>query len=152
MCVCIYLFMYLFVSRLLAKLKTIQTWNLVHIQPLTLSRNVWPLASKNCRVTWILCISPRLSCSPLILATEFLGEIKPCQIKQMSKIWFAHLLSVFICWFYRDVFSLITLVGFIWVVLYAWLFALFIWLLTSWVVYLSVVSLFSLTFIVLGLT
>ena len=41
MCVCIYLYMYLLVQRLLAKLKTIQTRNLVHIQPLTLSKNVF---------------------------------------------------------------------------------------------------------------
>ena len=75
-CVCIYVFIYviiyLFVSRLLATLTTIQTWNLAHILPLTLSKNgffvfsiksPWrPLASKNCRVTWIFRISPRLPC------------------------------------------------------------------------------------------
>ena len=59
---CMYcLFVYLFVSRLLVTLTTIQTWNLAHILPLTLSKNgffvfsiksPWrPLASKNCRVT-----------------------------------------------------------------------------------------------------
>ena len=37
--VCMYcLFVYLFVSRLLATLTTIQTWNLAHILPLTLSK------------------------------------------------------------------------------------------------------------------
>jgi len=71
-CVCIYLFMYLFVSRLLATLPTLQTWNFAHILPLTLSKNgffvfsiksPWrPLASKNCRVTWIFRISPRSPC------------------------------------------------------------------------------------------
>ena len=69
-CVCIYVCIYLCVSRLLATLTTIQTWNLAHILPLTLSKNgffvfliksPWrPLASKNCRVTWIFRISPRL--------------------------------------------------------------------------------------------
>ena len=71
-CVCIYLFIYVFVSRLLATLTTIQTWNFAHILPLTLSKNgffvfsiksPWrPLALKNCRVTWIFRISPRLPC------------------------------------------------------------------------------------------
>ena len=67
-CICVYVFIYVFVSRLLAKRKTIQTWNLVQILPWTLFRNwffvfpkKWPwggeLASKNCRVTWILRIS-----------------------------------------------------------------------------------------------
>ena len=37
--VCVYVCIYLFVSRLLAKRKTIQTWNLPHILPLTLSKN-----------------------------------------------------------------------------------------------------------------
>ena len=65
-------FICVYVSRLLAKRKTIQTWNLAHILPLTLSKNgfvvfskkrPWePLASKNCRVTWIFCIAPRLPC------------------------------------------------------------------------------------------
>ena len=69
---CMYLYIYLCVSRLLAKRKTIQTWNLAHILPLTLSKNgflvfsiksPWrPLASKNCRVTWIFRITPRLPC------------------------------------------------------------------------------------------
>ena len=66
----IYLFICVFVSRLLAPLTTIQTWNLAHILPLTLSKNgffsmksPWrPLASKKCRVTWIFSISPRLPC------------------------------------------------------------------------------------------
>ena len=35
----VYLFVYLFVSRLVAKWKTIQTWNFAHILPLTLSKN-----------------------------------------------------------------------------------------------------------------
>ena len=64
--------MYLFVSRLQATLTTIQTWNLAHILPMTLSKNgffvfsiksPWrPLASKNCRVRWIFRISPRFPC------------------------------------------------------------------------------------------
>ena len=67
-----YVFIYLCASRLLAKRKTIQTWNLAHILPLNFSENgffvfsiksPWlPLASKNCRVTWIFRISPRLPC------------------------------------------------------------------------------------------
>ena len=69
-CIFVYLFMYSFLSRLLAKRKTIQTWYLAHILALTSSKNVFfvlskkfswrPLASKNCRVTWIFRISPRL--------------------------------------------------------------------------------------------
>ena len=69
---CVYVFMYVFVSRLLAKWKPIQTWNLAHILPSTLSKNEsfvfskkspWrPLGSKNCRVTWIFRKSPRLPC------------------------------------------------------------------------------------------
>ena len=63
---------HLCVSRLLAKWKTIQTWNLAHILPLTLSENrffvfskksPWrPLATKNCCVTWIFRISPPFPC------------------------------------------------------------------------------------------
>ena len=63
------------VRDLLAKRKTIQTWNLAHILPLILSKNgffvfsiksPWrPLASKNCRVTWILRISPRFPSNSL---------------------------------------------------------------------------------------
>ena len=59
-------------SRLLAKRKTIQTWNLAHILPLTLSKNglfvfskksPWlQLASKKCCVTCIFRIFPRLPC------------------------------------------------------------------------------------------
>ena len=41
MCVCLYLFVIFFVSRLLAKRKAIQTWNLVHILPYTLSKNAF---------------------------------------------------------------------------------------------------------------
>ena len=70
-------FIYLWVSRLLAKRKTIQTWNLEHTLPLTLSKNrflvfsiksPWrPLDSKNCPVTWIFHISPRLPCLEFFL-------------------------------------------------------------------------------------
>ena len=42
-CICVYVYicisMYLFVSRLLAKRKTIQTWNSVHTLPQTISKN-----------------------------------------------------------------------------------------------------------------
>ena len=37
--VCVCICIYLFLSSLLAKRKTIQTWNLAHILPLTLSKN-----------------------------------------------------------------------------------------------------------------
>ena len=69
--ICICVFVYLFVWRLLAKRRTLQTWKLAHILPLTLSKkrfffpkkSPWrPLALKNCRVTWIFRISPRLPC------------------------------------------------------------------------------------------
>ena len=39
MYLCMYLFIYLCVSRLLTKRKTIQTWNSAHILPLTSSQN-----------------------------------------------------------------------------------------------------------------
>ena len=38
-CICVNLSVYSFVSRLKTKRKTIQTWNLAHILPLTLSKN-----------------------------------------------------------------------------------------------------------------
>ena len=76
----VYVCMYLFVSRLLAKRKTIQTWNSLHILPYTFSKNgffvfskksPWrPLASINCRVTWIFRISPWLPCSPFFFFFE----------------------------------------------------------------------------------
>ena len=70
MCVFNYLSIYVCVSRLLDKWKTIQTWNLALILPLTSSKNgvffkksPWrPLALKNCCVTWIFRIPPRLPC------------------------------------------------------------------------------------------
>ena len=86
-CICVYLFICVCVSRLLAKRKTIKTSNLVHLLPWTLSKTgclffgkmtpgpylkrvvcfskKWPwgpLVSKTCRVTWIFRISLRLPC------------------------------------------------------------------------------------------
>ena len=66
-----------FVRDLLTEGKTIQTLNLLHTLPLTISKNKffvffrknWPwgsLAMKNCRVTWIFCITPRLPCFYLL--------------------------------------------------------------------------------------
>ena len=77
-CICVYVCNYLWVSYLLHKVKTIQTWNLAHILQLTLStrgfffrkKSPWqPLASMNCCVKWIFCRSPRLPCISFFFGT-----------------------------------------------------------------------------------
>ena len=101
-----YVFIYLSVSLLLARRKTIQTWNLAHIVPGTLSKNwffcffdqiiVTAASLKNCRVTWIFHISPRLPCFILLQGktyrimtrwTNGLRSLKWACIKQKMEVY-----------------------------------------------------------------